>query len=69
MSLLRLWPLLRALHRLRHDQRGQDMVEYSVLILMVTFVVYGWLPTTYAPSLSTIWGRVASVMVTLTGVS
>ncbi|MCC6344286.1 MAG: hypothetical protein IT166_18950 [Bryobacterales bacterium] len=69
MNLLRLRPLLRALHRLRDDQRGQDMVEYSVLVLMVTFVVYGWLPTSYAPSLSAIWGRVASVMYTLTGVS
>ncbi|MCC6388969.1 MAG: hypothetical protein IT167_00095 [Bryobacterales bacterium] len=45
------------------------MIEYSVLILMVTFVVYGWLPTNYAPALSNIWARVASVMFTLTGVS
>ncbi|MCZ2152115.1 MAG: hypothetical protein LC126_30595 [Bryobacterales bacterium] len=45
------------------------MIEYSVLILMVSFVVYGWLPTSYAPSLSNIWGKVASVMYSLTGVS
>ncbi|MCC6362087.1 MAG: hypothetical protein IT165_01105 [Bryobacterales bacterium] len=69
MNLLRLRPLLRTLRQLRSDQRGQDMVEYSVLVLMVTFVAYGWLPTHYAPSLSHIWGRVASVMYTLTGVS
>jgi Flp pilus assembly pilin Flp len=53
--------------RLRRDERGQDLVEYAFLVLMVSFVIYGWLPTNYVPSLSHIWARVQSVLVVYGG--
>ncbi len=52
--------------RLKHDRRGQDMMEYALLLVMISFIIYGWLPGNYTPALSHIWQRVKDVMCLLT---
>ncbi|MBI4911070.1 MAG: hypothetical protein HY820_46100 [Acidobacteria bacterium] len=52
--------------RLKNDQRGQDMMEYALLLVLVSFIIYGWLPGQYTPALSNIWQRVKDVMCSLT---
>lgn len=47
-----------ALGRLWRDTRGQDMIEYALMAVMVAVAVYGVLPSNYAASLSTIWSKV-----------
>ncbi|HUQ93185.1 MAG TPA: hypothetical protein VM120_15995 [Bryobacteraceae bacterium] len=49
------------------DRRAQDLTEYALLLCMVAFVIYGWLPSSYSPALSNIWAKVSSVMLVLTG--
>lgn len=59
--------VLLALARLRRDNRGQDLIEYAFLVLMVSFVIYGWLPNNYVPALTHIWSRVQSVLIVYGG--
>ncbi|HVP00103.1 MAG TPA: Flp family type IVb pilin [Bryobacteraceae bacterium] len=46
--------------RIWRDVRGQDMIEYSLLAAAVAVVVYGFLPSTVMPSISTIFSKVVS---------
>jgi Flp pilus assembly pilin Flp len=55
----------RELKRLAGDGRGQDMIEYGLMAAFVAIVVAGFLPSQYAPSLSTIWSKVNCVMTVL----
>lgn len=61
---LAFWELVR----LRKERRGQDLIEYALLLAAVAILVAGVLPANYTSSLSHIWGRVRTVMSTLTGV-
>ncbi len=46
--------------RFWRDVQGQDMIEYSLLAAALAVVVYGFLPTTVMPSISTIFSKVVS---------
>lgn len=58
----------RQIKRLWKDRRGQDLVEYAMLVAMISLLTYSWLPQGYASSLSKVWAKVRSVMTVLTGV-
>ncbi len=60
-----------ALHRLRgrvKDERGQDMIEYALLVMLMSLVVIGVWPNTYASSIFQIWGRIRHEIFRITGV-
>ena len=59
--------LLNLVIRLRHDRRGQDLSEYALMLVLVSFIIYGWLPNNYTPALSTLWQRVKDVLCTIGG--
>ncbi|MDX1984798.1 MAG: hypothetical protein SFV51_31280 [Bryobacteraceae bacterium] len=46
------------IRRLWRDRRGQDLIEYSMLVASVALLVYGALPSQYSSSLSHIWSKV-----------
>lgn len=46
--------------RLWRDDRGQDLIEYSLLVAAVAIVVAGFLPPAIMPSISTIFSKVMS---------
>lgn len=50
------------LNRIGKDRRGQDLTEYAVLVCMVALVIYGWLPSNYAPALNVLWQKVVSAI-------
>lgn len=64
----RLHKMYRQLTRLRRDEDGQDMIEYSLLAASEAVLVAGFLPSHFMPSYIAIWTRVMDVMRTLTGV-
>jgi len=44
------------------------MIEYGLILMLISFIVYGWLPGQYTPSLSHIWQRVKDTMCVMTQV-
>lgn len=46
--------------RLWTEERGQDLIEYSLLVAAVAIVVAGFLPPAIMPSISTIFSKVMS---------
>ena len=52
--------LLQVAIRLRHDERGQDMVEYALLAASIAVVVAGFLPPAVMPAVSTIFSKIIS---------
>lgn len=59
---------MRRLKNVIQDRRGQDMIEYALMAASVAVAVAAFIPYSVLPALSTIWGRVSTVMFTLTGV-
>lgn len=47
---------------LRSDKRGQDLIEYALLVGAVAILVFGALPAAFNDSLSQIWSRVTVQM-------
>jgi Flp pilus assembly pilin Flp len=52
--------LYYAATRIWRDVRGQDMIEYALLAAALAVTVYGFLPTTIMPAVSTIFSKVIS---------
>jgi Flp pilus assembly pilin Flp len=52
--------LLQVAFHLRHDERGQDMVEYALLAASIAVVVAGFLPPAIMPAVSTIFSKIIS---------
>ena len=50
-----------AVHRLRKDNRGQDMIEYALMAASIVVVVAGFLPQTLMPSVSTIFSKLVNL--------
>ena len=46
--------------RLRLDRRGQDMIEYALLGAFIAVTVAAFFPTQIAPSIMTVFSKVAS---------
>jgi Flp pilus assembly pilin Flp len=42
------------------DDKGQDLIEYALMLATLTVVVAGFLPPTIMPSISTIFSRISS---------
>ncbi len=62
-------PLLSRLLLLRlqlcslvQDQRGQDLIEYALLVAAIAIIVAGFLPPSVMPSVSTIFSKLTSSM-------
>lgn len=55
------------LWRFGRDCRGQDLVEYALLVAGIGMVGYGVLPTTIQPAIKHIFDRVLEVFQRLTG--
>jgi Flp pilus assembly pilin Flp len=53
--LLRCW-------RFWNDQRGQDLIEYALLVAAIAIIVAGFLPPSIMPSVSTIFSKITSSM-------
>jgi Flp pilus assembly pilin Flp len=49
--------LLRVLWR---DNKGQDLIEYALMLATLTVVVAAFLPPTIMPAVSTIFSRISS---------
>ena len=49
--------------RLLRDTRGQDLIEYALLSGFVFVVVAAFFPTQLAPSINTVFSKVASTMI------
>ena len=46
--------------RIWRDVRGQDMIEYALLAAALAVTVYGFLPTTVMPAVSSIFSKIIS---------
>ena len=42
------------------DRRGQDLIEYALLVAAIAIIVAGFLPPTIMPSVSTIFSKITS---------
>ena len=47
---------------LAKDLRGQDLIEYALLVAAIAIIVAGFLPPSVMPSVSTIFSRLTSSM-------
>ncbi|MBI4902258.1 MAG: hypothetical protein HY820_01400 [Acidobacteria bacterium] len=59
--------IFRQLRRLPADQRGQDFVEYALMVAFVTTMAAVVLTFDFTPSLSIIWARVNGVLRSIGG--
>jgi Flp pilus assembly pilin Flp len=50
------------LHQLRREERGQDLIEYALLLGFVTIAATAFFPTDIAPSISSIFERVVNFL-------
>jgi Flp pilus assembly pilin Flp len=50
------------------DERGQDMIEYALLLMLMSIIVIGVWPQGYANSIFLIWTRVRQEIFRVTGV-
>jgi Flp pilus assembly pilin Flp len=48
--------------RILRDERGQDLIEYALLVAAIAIIVAGFLPPSVMPSVSTIFSRITSSM-------
>lgn len=64
MTMIRRFPLINVI-RLGKDRRGQDVLEYALMVSFLALVAYGFLPQGYAPALSTVWSKVNNVLHTI----
>lgn len=48
------------LAKLWHDEEGQDLIEYALMLATLTVVVAGFLPPTIMPAVSTIFSKISS---------
>jgi Flp pilus assembly pilin Flp len=55
-------PLRFWLSRFWKDQRGQDLIEYALLVAAIAIIVAGFLPPSVMPSVSTIFSKITSSM-------
>lgn len=46
--------------RLMHDESGQDLVEYALMVAMIAVAVAATFPSTIAPSVSQVFSRIQS---------
>ncbi len=53
------------LSRLLADTKGQDLVEYALLVGFMVIALWVFFPTTVVPSISTIFSRIVSVAANL----
>lgn len=67
LTMWRLQQLQLLYFRLRGNSRGQDMIEYALLVGLLSIIAFGMFPSSYVPSLTHIWHRVSEVMCSLTG--
>jgi len=51
----------RSAARLWQDRQGQDMIEYALMAATIAVTVYGFLPTTVMPAVSTIFSKIVSI--------
>lgn len=56
------WSLGIILNRLRADQDGQDLIEYTLIVAAVALIVAGFLPPSLMPSISTIFSKIAATL-------
>lgn len=54
--------MYRLLLRLWKDRRGQDLIEYALLVAAIAIIVAGFLPPSVMPSVSTIFSKITSSM-------
>lgn len=52
----------KMLRRLRHDELGQDLIEYSLMVGLVAVAVGATFPTTLGPAISTIFSKLDAVI-------
>jgi Flp pilus assembly pilin Flp len=52
---------------LRRDQRGQDLIEYALLLGFMVIAVFVILPNDLMPAVSSVFSRVVSSLVVLGG--
>ncbi len=50
----------KQLSRLLVDTRGQDLIEYAMLVGFMVLALWVFFPTTVVPSISTIFSRIVS---------
>lgn len=48
------------LAKLWHDEEGQDLIEYALMLATLTVVVAGFLPPAIMPAVSTIFSKISS---------
>jgi len=49
------------LRALRKDERGQDLIEYALIVGFVVIAIYVVLPTTLMPTVSNIFSRIVVI--------
>ena len=54
--------LRTAIRRFRHDESGQDMIEYALLAAAVVVIVAAFLPPTIMPAISSIFSKISSTL-------
>jgi Flp pilus assembly pilin Flp len=50
------------LNLLWRDQKGQDLIEYAMLVAAVVVVIAGFLPPTIMPAISTIFDKITTTL-------
>lgn len=48
------------LTRVGADERGQDLIEYALLVAFMVIAVWAFFPTQIVPSISNIFSRITS---------
>jgi Flp pilus assembly pilin Flp len=51
----------KQLSRLLVDTKGQDLIEYALLVGFMVLAIWVFFPTSVVPSISTIFGRIVNV--------
>lgn len=54
--------LFQAASRIWADRRGQDLIEYALLVAGISFAAAAFLPQWVGPSISSIFSKVVSCM-------
>jgi Flp pilus assembly pilin Flp len=55
-----MFTLYRSAAWLWKNRRGQDMIEYALMAATIAVTVYGFLPTTVMPAVSSIFSKIVS---------
>ncbi len=54
--------IIKMLRKLQRDERGQDLIEYAMIVGFVAVAVGATFPATLAPALSTIFSKLDGVV-------